>query len=460
MHPATTQALSECVASSPGSNGLSRALVIVLPMAMKSRPKKQTDPEANADLKRCRRAFRTLDLVDSRLDLSSWCSQVAKYVGEQTVTDWLEWEHGGEIDRMYDFTYDSLEKAMHFSVGYRSWPLATECEWMLPRLRAAISRSNESEPFLVEIGAGPGAAAAILGAALNVPVMTIDSHPRSLGLAEQFAARTGATVKSTVGDIADITTIVGDRVPAAVFGMGIYRHLQQHNHTRESFSDWTYMQQILLAHRIEPHVDAFLDSLRGADLLVAEEMCPDYLAEMASGLFRHGYDIPKGGIKRIDGATPDGPIPVLGVHFTTAEKPVRDPNLLIEMFSPLAHPQASYNSSGRSGAEAEALRWSLEPTELIRATEITYTDGSGHMRHEVFRWDDRLVGQYKSTTRGFRHLQFFPLSALETVIANLHVDEEKFAMLGRATVKPCQFAAPNWGGPLDVQPLFASNPGS
>lgn len=67
---------------------------------------------------------------------------------------------------------------------------------MMPRLRDAIERCGHDEPFLLEIGAGPGAAAAILSAALDVRVVTVDAHPKSLGLPEQFAELTGGRVES------------------------------------------------------------------------------------------------------------------------------------------------------------------------------------------------------------------------------------------------------------------------
>jgi hypothetical protein len=98
--------------------------------------------------------------VDSRLDDFAWADQVRKYLGDETVDEYLDLESTTHDD-VYDFTYSSFERAMHFSVGWRSWPLTAECERMLPRLREAVVRSGHSEPFLVEIGAGAGAAAAI-----------------------------------------------------------------------------------------------------------------------------------------------------------------------------------------------------------------------------------------------------------------------------------------------------------
>lgn len=218
------------------------------PVAKRNKAKSRRGAEPgtglNADRKRLHRALRTLDLVDSRLDDFAWADQVRKYLGDETVDEYLDLESTTHDD-VYDFTYSSFERAMHFSVGWRSWPLTAECERMLPRLREAVVRSGHSEPFLVEIGAGAGAAAAILSAALKVPVIAVDSHPKTLGLPEQFASRTGGTVESRVADIADLASVLDGAVPAAVSGMGVYRHLQPHDDAGESFSDWADMQQIL-----------------------------------------------------------------------------------------------------------------------------------------------------------------------------------------------------------------------
>jgi hypothetical protein len=419
-------------------------------MGKKSRAKEQPNAGSNADLKRCRRALRSLDLVDSRLDVEDWGAQVSEHVGDEVVSQWFELDNS-DYGSVYDFTYDSFERALHFSVGWRSWPLAAECEWMLPRLRDAVARSEHSNPFLVEIGAGAGAAAAVLSAALRVPVIAVDCHPKTLGLAEQFASRTRGTVESRVAKIEDLGEVLDGRVPAAVFGMGIYRHLQPHQHGEESFSDWANMQHILATHQVEPHVAAFIKVLVGADVLLAEMMCTDYLAEMALGLFHHGYEIPKGGMRRIDGATPEGPTEVFGIHFTAADLPTRDPNLLIEMFSPLPRPHSRFQSDpDDDDAASEALRLSLEPTDFIEAAELDYTNGSGRLRHEVFAWGDHLVGRYTSTSRGFRNLKFFPRNHLEIVLQDLHSEAAKHEELGKATVHPCSMPAPLWGGSLDA----------
>lgn len=392
-------------------------------------------------------------MVDSRLDEVAWGKQVSRYVGEDHVAEWLEGMPS--LDAAYDFSYASFERAMHFAVGWRSSPFSAECEWMLPRLRDAITRSGHEEPFLVEIGAGAGAAAAVISAALKVRVIAIDSHPKTLGLAEQFGSLTGGTVESRVADLSDLAGVLGGATPAAVFGMTIYKHMQPPQHDESSFSDWADMQEILATHRVEPDVERFIKALGGADLLITEMTPPQYLAEIAAGLFSFGYDIPQGGITRIEGETPVDTTTVFGIHFSTADLPKRNPNLLIEMFSPLPWPRATFESDLDSAAEA--FRLSLEPTELLEAVEIDYTDGSGRMRREVFAFGDHLIGQYFSTTRGFRKLRILESKDLELALEQLHTDEAELTELGKARIRPCSLGAPLWGGPHDTANSFRSS---
>jgi hypothetical protein len=427
-------------------------------VAKRSRAREQPGAGSNTDLKRCRRAQRSLNLVDSRLDVVEWGQQVSRYIGDDLVDQFLNLDPDGDHGRVYDFTYDSFEQALHFSVGWRSWPLAAECEWMLPRLRDAANRSNQPDPFLLEVGAGAGAAAAILSAALQIPILAVDSHPKTLGLAEQFASRTGGTVESAIAEIADLGDVLGGRIPTAVYGMGVYRHLQPHDHGEdEKFSDWANMQHILATHQVGPHVDSFITALEGADLVLAEMMCTDYLAEMASGLLRHGYEIPKGGMRRIDGATPEGPTTAFGIHFSTADLPNRDPNLLIEMFSPLPRPHGRFESDPDNDPAAEALRLSLEPTEFIEATELDYTDGSGRLRYEVFAPGEHLIGRYTSTSRGFRSLKFVPRQDLASLLRDLRTDTAGYEEVGTATAQPCHMPAPLWGSSADEPKTLSSS---
>lgn len=407
--------------------------------------------EVNEDGARLRDALESLELVDSELDQIEWMRRVTERVGDDIAEEWYGLAIGaGDFEREYEFTYSSFERAQHFAVGFRSGPLAAECAWMLPRLRDAIDRSGHPEPFLVEVGAGHGAAAAVLSAALQVPVVAVDAHPLTSGLPEQFAQRTGGNVTSRVADITDLEEVLDGRSPAAVFGMGIYRHLQPHQHRAGSFSYGFEIEQILTNHEVDPHVQSFIAALGDADLVLSEAMCPDYLAEMASGLSKFGFQIPQGGIKRITGATPIGPTVVFGIHFSKAELPKRNPNLLIEMCSPLPRPYADFVSDPYNDPAAEALRLSLEPTELIEASEIDYTDGSGRHRIEVFGWGKHLIGQYEATTTGYRGLRFFPRNDLDSVLESLRNDAAQLEQIGTATVSECNLAATQWGSSRDT----------
>ena len=404
----------------------------------------------NADSTRLARALDSLGLVDSELDEIEWMRRVTERVGDDVGDEWYGLAIGAsDFEREYEFTYSSFEKAQHFAVGFRSGPLAAECAWMLPRLRDAIARSGHPEPFLVEIGAGPGAAAAVLSAALQVPVVAVDAHPLTSGLPEQFAQRTGGNVTSRVADIADLAEVMDGRSPAAVFGMGIYRHLQSHQHRTDSFSYRFDIERILATHEVGPRVESFIAALGEADLVLSEVMCPDYLAEMASGLSKFGFQIPEGGIKRITGATPIGPTVVFGIHFSKADLPKGNQNLLREMCSPLPRPFADFISDPDNDAAAEALRLSLEPTEFIEAAEMDYTDGSGRHRFEVFGWGKHLIGQYEATTTGYRRLRFLPRNDLELALQALHDDQVQLEQAGMATIYECNLPAPRWGGPLD-----------
>ena len=413
----------------------------------KSKSDTAAPAESDSDSARLAQALKSLGLVDSTLDGDEWMRRVAKLVGDELADEWCELDVD-DVEHAYEFSYSSFEKAKHFSVGWRSGPLAAECAWMLPRLRDAITRNGHAEPFLVEIGAGPGGAAAVLSAALQVPVIAVDAHPLTAGLPEQFAQCTGGDVTSHVADIADLAEVLEGRIPAAVFGMGIYRYLQPHQHGGCSFSHWVEMEHILATHTVDPHVTSFIAALGGADLVLSEQMCPDYLAEMASGLFAHGYEIPAGGLARITSATPTGPKAGFGIHFSTADLPPRNPNLLIEMCSPLPRPHAGFSSDFDNDPAAEALRLALEPTDLIEAVEIDDFDGPGRMRREVFGWGKHLVGQYVATTLGYRSLKFFARNELEAALESIRGNESELEEYG-ATIRDCTLPGPQWGGPAD-----------
>ena len=347
----------------------------------------------------------------------------------------------------YDFAYQSFEHALHFSVGWRSDPLRLECEWMIPRLRDALARSNSSYPFLVEVGAGPGAASALIAAALNVPVIAIDAHPSSAGLAEQFAERTGGTVESRVGDMKDLEHLLRGNRPAAVFGLGIYKHFQPPQQVGDSFSYWADMRKAAAKYRAEANVEAFIAALHGCDLLLSETASVVHMAEIAAGLAAHGYVIPRGGLAEIEAVTPNNTQTARQMHFTTAELPERDPNMLIEMYRPLPTPRPSLEITG-DDVRAEAMRLSLEPTEFVDATEWTYSDGSGVHRHEVFL-KDGVAGHYEATTRGFRHIRLVGSGSVSQLVDEISGRATAMMGGGQLSTREINTPAHMWGTAFD-----------
>lgn len=410
-------------------------------MARKRRAVTGEAAATGGDIKRFRKALRSLYLTDSRLDFGSWSDRVARLVGEHRVEEFDALP--GDYESNYNFTYQSFEHALHFSVGWRSDPLRLECEWMIPRLRDALARSDSSDPLLVEVGAGPGAASALISAALNVPVIAIDAHPASEGLAEQFAERTGGVVESRVGDMKNLEQQLRGGRPAAVFGMGIYKHFQPSQQVSDSFSYWADMKKAAAKYQAEAGVEAFIAALNGCDLLLSETASVVHIAEIAAGLATHGYDIPAGGLAEIEAVTPHGPQQAHTMHFTTAQLPARDSNLLIEMYRPLPTPRPLLEITG-DDVRAEAMRLSLEPTEFVGATEWSYSDDSGVHRHEVFLKDD-VAGHYQATTRGYRHIRFVGSGDVSGLVDE--VRERASAMMagGLLTAREINRPAHMWG---------------
>jgi hypothetical protein len=393
----------------------------------------------SADHKRLERALRSLDLVDSRLDLMAWMDGVAAYLGEDEVELWGSRETSS-VDEAYDFTYTSFQRAMHFSVGWRSWPLRIECEWMLPRLRAAINRSSgDQPPFLVEIGSGPGAAAAILSAALKVPVVAIDAHPLSAGLARQFAQRTGGRVEAQVSDGLSLSDVLGERAPAAVFGMSTWRYLMPHHHSGSHFSTWQGMRKTLREFQPPSAVVEMIKAMKGADVLLAEITCSDYVAEVAAAFGAHGYGVSTGGMKRIEALLPNGPSSTVLMHFTTTAR--KTPNLLTEMYHPLPEPRAGLEIE--EDEVAEAVRWSVEPTELITSSEVTYADEAPSRRVELFRCGS-LLGYYVAERGSLRRLAFHPANAHADIAAAMAHEEYELMAGALGTIRELGIPATDW----------------
>ena len=90
-------------------------------------------------------------------------------------------------------------------------------------------------------------------------------------------------------------------------------------------------------------------------MVLFELMCTDYPAEMTSGLFKFGCEIPQGGMKRSTGSTPTQPTVVYGIRFIKTVAPKHNPNNLMEMRSPLPRRYADFASDPDNDPEAEYL---------------------------------------------------------------------------------------------------------
>ncbi len=371
-------------------------------MGKASRRKNSVSDPLNLDKKVISRVIRRLNLPDSRGSYEDFCALVAPIVGWEEVAKWEVFDNL-DADARYDFTYSSLERARIFAVGWRSWPLEVECAWMLPRLRDALSRHDENSQFLVEIGAGPGAAGAVLSAALNVPVIAVDPHPLTEGMAEQLAAMTRGVVTSHVAGAEDLPAVLGGRTPAAVFGMGVFRYFQPHLHGEEVFSYTNSISRYLRDANPSQVSRDFFDSIAPADLLLSEQCCTDYVGEVAAGAFACGYQAVSGGIAELKVAVPGEELLATAMHFALDHPHPSTGSLLAEMFSPLPGPRSGFVTTSRA---AEPLRLSLQDAETIRASETIWADGSGTLRREAFRIGT-LFGFYFASDRNFRKIQFF-----------------------------------------------------
>lgn len=420
---------------------------------MAKRGKKRGSPSTSAtaasgsgsDRKRLERAFRALGLVDSRQKEDHWYTAVAASARDSDVDEWT-WQSFADIEDAYDYNYATFERARYLALSWRSYPLKVECDWMLPRLRSAIGRQRAAgvdEPFLLELGAGPGGAAALLSAALQVPVIAVDSHPSTLGLPEQFSALTGGQVRSVVADAADLADVLEGRIPAAVYAMGTFRYVLGHNHVEGHYSDSAHMRRLIDSYHVSDGIGRMIDAFQGADVLSSEVGCPDFTAELAAALASRGYWIAQDGIARaLDMHTPNMVQETTLTHFTTNpdnKSPKQD--LLLAMSEPLPQPKAGL--SIKDSEVAEALRLTLQPSELVLATEIVFADGSGTMRWELFLHQD-MVGTYKSTTGGYREINLYQLAALEKVTRELAEQVNTWIEAGQATATELNLPATLW----------------
>lgn len=395
--------------------------------------------DSGRDRKRISQAIRRLGLIDSRMPADLWAAQAEAKVGADDLATW-DALVVDEKDDLYDFTYSTVDRALTLAVGFRSWPLEVECAWMLPRLRHALAEHDGEDRFLVEVGAGPGAAAAVLSAALGVPILCLDPHPLSAGLPEQLAERTGGAVTSHMAGTADIGRVLDGRVPAAVYGMGVFRYFQPHNH-KPVFSYATHMNAILARGHAEPAALEFYEAIQGADLVLSEMSCPDYVAEVAAGAQRSGYHVPAGGLTQLAGATPNGPTQTTGMHFTRAGT-AAESHLLVENYSPLPQPNAGLDLPNTP--QAEALRWSLgDRLQSLDLTEVGYAKGGRVVRRELFRYGG-LFGQYSADNAGNRGIVFVSGEEWPEVSTFVREQQEAMVAAGDISVMPLEQTPLTW----------------
>ncbi len=147
------------------------------------------EPVEGRDARDVKRVMRRLGLVESHQSFEGWYAQVSGQLPEASMREFEKNHRGSRVD--YGLNYQDFDHARLLHVSWRSHALEMEIAWMLPRLREALASVMPERRFLVELGAGHGAAAAVISAVLKVPVITVDPEPAALGLPEQFAARTG-----------------------------------------------------------------------------------------------------------------------------------------------------------------------------------------------------------------------------------------------------------------------------
>lgn len=143
-----------------------------------------------------------------------------------------------------------------------------------------------------------GTIAAVLGAALRVPVLAVDPLAGSAECARRFAELTSAEVEAHEASVSDLPDLLAGRIPTAIYGIGVLRYLQKHSHQdRATFSLVTALDAARRSASPTPPLQAVLEAARGADILALEVTCPDWLTELDAAARPMGYhiEVPKPG---------------------------------------------------------------------------------------------------------------------------------------------------------------------
>jgi hypothetical protein len=335
-------------------------------------------------------------------------------------------------------TYKDFDHARVFHVSWRSQALETELTWMIPRLRAALSRVEPERRFFIELGSGHGAAAAVVSAVLKVPVIAVDPQPAAFGLPELFAARTGGDVTSITASARDLPGVVDGRIPAAIFGLGVFRYFQTHEHGNDSFSFKNAMDHMFATRVPDAQSLAFFQANTPAEMIFSESGCPDYLGEVLLGARAAGYNLSMGGAAVKKESVASGELrDLLMFHLTTKESLISVKHPFIEMSQPLPELHAGLSVEGTA---AEAIRLVNNPDiTTIETTEVEFSDGT--LNTEIFTIGDHFAGLYKTSNLGYRSIKIVSYNELPRIQQDEDRENENFtdnqeALIRRLVLRP------------------------
>ena len=390
------------------------------------------------DAKSVRRAIRKLGLPDSRQSPETWYAQASATLPETDIAN--VFKSGGAEASDYDEAYKSFDHARILSAGWRSHMLELECIWMLPILRRAIQERRAQEPvtFLVELGAGSGAASAILGSILNIDVIAVDTHDLSAPRIQEMAAITGASVEAHQADVTDLSKLLAGRTPAAIFEMSTVRYLQVHQHMDGGFSNRYRIERNIKTTKASDAFAALLKAANGGDILLSEMSCIDYVGEIEGAAATFGYHLDPDDLTYITGQIPTEEVATIAMHLRRCEEVAEPAKLLAALSGPVPSPRTGLHLEG---AAAESLRLALGELSNWQGVEITYNDGSGTLRRETGSTDSHFV-VYQSTTRSFQSIDLYAVAEgtrLTQEIAQADVEIQDLA-----TVKRIKESAALW----------------
>ena len=408
-------------------------------MGKKPRAANMADSVEGRDARVVKRVMRRLGLVESHQSFEGWYAQVSGQLPEASMRELENNNRGSRIE--YGLNYQDFDHARLLHVSWRSHALEMEIVWMLPRLREALTRVRPERRFLVELGAGHGAAAAVISAVMKVPVITVDPEPAALGLPEQFAARTGGDVTSIIAGAQDLPDAIGGRVPAAVFGMGVFRYFQTHKHETDTFSFMAVMDRMLDTRTPDAASLAFFESVTPAEILFSEMGCPDYLAEVLLGARAAGYDLAQNGASIKFVAVAGGQKQDLTLfHLINDPTLASDKHPFIEMHEPVPTLHAGLSVENAS-AEAIRMRYDQRITTQ-HCVETQYANGS--LRREIFTIDEEFAGVYKSSSLGSRSIRITSHDQLSKLSLEALKEDTEVEKLSEVTILQMVVGASHW----------------